>query len=59
MKFISDLNSYFLRLSDIMDHGSSTSIKCHVYHHVGGGQGTPVVRNEKSKPIAATIPVVR
>ena len=34
--------------SSIRYHGSSSSIKCHVYHHVGGGERrhTPVVWNE-------------
>ena len=31
-------------------HGSSSSIKCHVYHHVGGRRHTPVVCNEKREP---------
>ena len=30
-------------------HGSSSSIKCHVYHHVRG-RHTPVVRNESRGP---------
>ena len=35
--------------SSIRYHGSSSSIKCHVYHHVGGGgrRHTPVVCNER------------
>ena len=31
-------------------HRSSSSIKCHVYHHVGGRRHTPVVCNEKREP---------
>ena len=40
-------------------HGSSSSIKCHVYHHVGGRRHTPVVCNERRKPIPVTIPVTK
>ena len=36
--------------SFIRYHGSSSSIKCHVYHHVGGRRHTPVVCNEKRGP---------
>ena len=31
-------------------HRSSSSIKCHVYLHVGGRRHTPVVCNEKREP---------
>ena len=36
--------------SSIRSHGSSSSIKCHVYHHVGGRRHTPVVCNESREP---------
>ena len=36
--------------SSIRYHGSSSSIKCHVYHHVGGRRYTPVVCNESREP---------
>ena len=36
--------------SSIRYHGSSSSIKCHVYHHVGGRRHTPVVCNESRGP---------
>ena len=38
--------------SSIRYHGSSSSIKCNVYHHVGGGfrRHTPVVCNETREP---------
>ena len=45
--------------SDIKYHGSSSSIKCHVFHHVGGRRHTPVVCNESRNPIPATIPVAK
>ena len=32
------------------DHGSSSSIKCYVYHHVGEPRHTPVVCNENRGP---------
>ena len=41
-RFSSFLYFFF---SSIRYHGSS-SIKCHVYHHVGGRRHTPVVCNE-------------
>ena len=31
-------------------HGSSSPIKCQVYHHVGGRRHTPVVCNESREP---------
>ena len=32
------------------NHGSSSSVQCHVYHHVGGRRHTPVVCNESREP---------
>ena len=40
----------FFYLNSIRYHGSSSSIKCHVYHHVGGRRHTPVVCNESREP---------
>ena len=42
--------SHFFHLNSIRYHGSSSSIKCHVYHHVGGRRHTPVVCNESREP---------
>ena len=39
-----------LLLMKIRYHGSSSSIKCHVYHHFGGRRHTPVVCNESREP---------
>ena len=38
------------RRSSGPNNGSSSSIKCHVYHHVGGRRHTPVVCNESREP---------
>ena len=37
-------------------HGSSSSIKCHVYHHVGGRRHTPMVCNERREPHTSHYP---
>ena len=42
--------SFSTFFSSIIYHGSSSSIKCHVYHHVGGRRDTPVVCNESWDP---------
>ena len=43
--------------SSIRYHGSSSSIKCHVYHHVGGDDTHPWSATKVGDPIPATIPV--
>ena len=40
-------------------HGSSSSIKCHVYHHVGGEDTHPWCATKVGDPITATIPVTK
>ena len=46
--------------SYIRYHGSSSSIKCNVYHHVGGGDDTyPWSATNVRNPILATIPVTK
>ena len=43
--------SFFLKKNfSTRYHGSSSSIKCHVYHHVVGRRHTPVVCNERREP---------
>ena len=37
-------------------HGSSSSIKCHVYHHVGGRRHTPVVCTESREDHSSPYP---
>ena len=49
---VSTGNSFF----SIRYHGSSSSIKCHVYHHVGGRRHTPVVCNESREPHTSHYP---
>ena len=43
--FISSIHFFTIRY-----HGSSSSIKCHVCHHVGGRRHTPVVYDDSRKP---------
>ena len=45
-----------LFFSSIRYHGSSSSIKCHVYHHVERRRHTPVVCNESREPHASHNP---
>ena len=42
--------NFFNFFLSIRYHGSSSSIKCHVYHHVGGRRHTPVACNESREP---------
>ena len=48
VKVCTPISIYFF--SSIRYHGSSSSIKCHVYHHVGGRRHTPLVCNESREP---------
>ena len=45
--------------SYIRYHGSSSSIKRHVYHHVGGKDTHPWSATKVGNPIPATIPVTK
>ena len=42
--------NFFKFTPSIRYHGSSSSIKYHVYHHVGGRRHTPMVCNDGRKP---------
>ena len=46
----------FTLFSSIRYHGSSSSIKFRVYHHVGGRRLTPVVCNESREPHTSHYP---
>ena len=54
LKFSSQMNTIFF--SSIRYHGSSSSIKCNVYHHVGEGRHTPVVFDKSRGPHASHYP---
>ena len=41
---------------EVIRYGSSSSIKFHVYHHVGGRRHTPVVCNESREPHTSHYP---
>ena len=47
---------FLLSLHSIRYHGSSSSIKFHVYHHVGERRHTPVVCNERREPHTSHYP---
>ena len=46
-------------LYEIRYHGSSSSVKFHVYHHVGGEDTHPWSATKVGDPIQATIPVTK
>ena len=56
--FASLIDKEYIFFSSIRYHGSSSSIKCHVYHHFERRRHLPVVCNERREPHTSHYPNV-